>query len=172
MTTKTFLSLTLILTLVLASCNKATPAGFWKSYQKKFLVKSISDQGPYGGHMAVYWKTGKQSTFTSTCVLAFAKKNGWSLVDSAEFNSDQTIGWKYSGKEVFPLTSTGFSETVRNNTQLEYFPRWFGGQVKVYKFKTGWVTIEPGSDNSIEVNGFVVTNGDRTEMAIYHLWGE
>jgi hypothetical protein len=34
------------------------------------------------------------------------------------------------------------------------------------------VTIEPGTDNSIEENGFVVINRDRTQMAVYHVWGE
>jgi len=104
--------------------------------------------------------------------LNFSKKNGWTLVDSSEYNSDRTSKWIYSDKAVFPLTSTGFSDTVENNTQLEHFPRWFGGQLKVYKFKTGWVTIEPGTDNSIEENGFVLINSDETEMAVYHLWGE
>ena len=38
--------------------------------------------------------------------------------------------------------------------------------------KTGWITIEPGTDNSVEENGFVLINKDRTQMAVYHLWGE
>lgn len=102
----------------------------------------------------MYWKSDKTNIFSSTNVLEFARKNGWTLIDSLEFNSDQTNKWTYSDKAVFPLTSTGFSATVENNTQLEHFPRWFGGQLKVYKFKTGWVTIEPATDNSIEENGF------------------
>lgn len=38
----------------------------------------------------------------------------------------QTNKWTYNNKSVFPLTSTGFSDTVSNNTQLDHFPRWFG----------------------------------------------
>jgi hypothetical protein len=172
MRTKSFLFLTFILTLAFASCNKATPAGFWKSYKKDFLEKNISDQGPHGGHRAIYWKSGRTNTFTSTDVIEFAKKNDWTLVDSLTFNAEQTTKWMYNNKAVFPLTSTGFSDTIENNTQLEHFPRWFGGQITVFKFRTGWVTIEPGTDNSIEENGFVVLNSDRTQMAVYHLWGE
>ena len=172
MTTKTFFLLTLILTLASASCNKATPAGFWKSYKTDFLEKNISDQGPYGGHRAIYWKSNTKDIFTSAHVLDFAKKNGWTLVDSSGHNSDQTNKWTYDNKAVFPLTSKGFSDTIENNTQLEHFPRWFGGQVTVFKFRTGWVTIEPGTDKSIEENGFVVINSDGTQMAVYHLWGE
>ena len=172
MTTKHFLFLTLILILANASCNEATPAGFWKNYNKELLLKNISDQGPYGGYRAIYWKSEKANKFTSVHVLDFAKKNGWTLVDSSQFNSDQTNKWTYNSKSIFPLTSKGFSDTEENNTQLEYFPRWFGGQIKVFKFKTGWVTIEPGTDSSIEENGFVIINRDKTQMAVYHLWGE
>lgn len=172
MVTKSFSFLILIMTLTFGACNKATPAGFWKNFKSDLLVNNISDQGPNGGHRAIYWKSSKTNPFKSTDILACANKNGWTQVDSLEFNREQTNNWKYSGKEIFPLTSTGFSETVGNNTQLEHFPRWFIGQVKVYKFKTGWVTLEPGTDNSIEENGFVVTNSDKTEMAVYHLWGE
>jgi hypothetical protein len=172
MTTKPFLFLTVILTLAFAACNKAIPAGFWKNYQKDLLVKNVSDQGPYGGHRAVYWKSDKANTFKTDNILDFAKRNGWTLVDSSKFDNDQTSKWTYNEQAVFPLTNVGFSDTLLNNVHLTDFPRWFGGQLTVYKFKTGWVTIEPGTDNSIEENGFVVINSDRTEMAVYHLWGE
>lgn len=172
MTKKPFFSLILILTLAFASCNKTTPAGFWKNYEKDLVVKNISDQGPFGGHRAVYWKSEKKNAFTSAHVLQFAKKNGWTLIDSSQYNSNKTSKWTYNNKAVFPLTSTGFSDAVENNTQLENFPRWFGGQVTVFKFKTGWETINPGTHNSIEENGFVLINSDGTEMAVYHLWGE
>src|SRR5256885_6454352 len=130
MATRTFI----LLTLAFASCNKMTPAGFWKSYRKEFLVKSISDQGPYGGHRAIYWKANKVNTFNSNNILEFAKKNGWTLVDTSEFSQAQTDKWSYNNKAIFPLTSTGFSDTIYNDAQLEHFPRLFGGQVKVYKF--------------------------------------
>ncbi len=172
MTTKTFFLATLILTIGFASCNKATPAGFWKNYKSDLLVKNISDQGPYGGHRAIYWKSNKANTFISANVLEFAKKNGWTLVDSSGFNDDHTNKWTYNNKAVFPLTSTGFSDTLLNDAHLTDFPRWFGGQLTVYKFKTGWVTIERGTDNSIEENGFVLISNDKSQMAIYHLWGE
>lgn len=136
------------------------------------LEKNISDQGPYGGHRAMHWKSDKPNTFSSNNALDFADKNGWTVVDSSEVHEEQTNTWTYNRQAIFPLTSIGFSDTVLNNTQLEHFPRWFGGQIKLYRFKTGWVTIEPGTDNSIEENGFVLINNDRTEMAVYHLWGE
>ena len=172
MTTKPFIFLIVIVTLAFTSCSKATPAGFWKNYRKDLLVKNISDQGPYGGHRAVYWKSDEANTFRSANVLVFARKNGWTFVDSSEFNSDHTNKWTYNNKAVFPLTSIGFSDTLLNDAHLTDFPRWFGGQVRVYTFKTGWVQIEPGTNNSVEENGFIVINSDGTEMSVYHLWGE
>ena len=172
MTIKPFITLTFTLTLAFIACNKATPTGFWKNYKTDLLVKNISDQGPYGGYRAVYWKSAKPFTFDIKNVLDFATKNGWTLVDSSEFSNAQTNKWTYDNEEVFPLTSIGFSDTLLNDARLKDFPRWFGGQLKLYKFKTGWVTIEPGTDNSIEENGFVLLNLKKSELAVYHLWGE
>jgi hypothetical protein len=172
MANKSFILLTTFLTFAFSSCNKATPSGFWKNYKTEFLQKSISGQGPYGGHRAMHWKADKTNTFSSSNILDFSKKNGWTLVDSSEFTQEQTNKWIYNNKTVFPLASTGFCDTSLNDAHLQDFPRWFGGQIKVYKFKTGWVTIEPGTDNSIEENGFVLMSNDKKEMAVYHLWGE
>jgi hypothetical protein len=172
MTLKSFFLLTLIGTLALASCNKATPAGFWKNYNGNLLIKNISDQGPKGGHRAMYWKADNSNSFSSNDVLDFANKNGWTLVDSSEFKQDQTNKWTYNNKAVFPLTRIGFSDTLLNDAYLANFPRWFGGQIKIYKFKTGWVIIEPGTDNSNEANGFVLIKHNKKEMAVYHLWGD
>lgn len=162
-----------ILTLALTSCNKATPAGFWKSYQKDLLEKNISDQGPYGGHRAMLWRSDKANTFSSVDVIDFAKENGWTYVGSLDYSQEQVSKWTTYNKEaIFPLTSIGFSDSVIQSTHLDYFPRWFSGQVKVFKFKTGWVTIEPGADDYIEYNGFVVVDSNSMQMAVYHLWGE
>lgn len=157
--------------LAFAACNVA-PAGFWKSYHKDLLLKEINDQGPYGGHRAIYWKAGKTNIFRASDFISFAQKNGWALIDSLTFTHEQTNKWTYNNKAIFPLTSAGFSDSVLNSNELEHFPRWFGGQVKVYKFQTGWITIQPGTDDSIAENGFVVVNSNGTEMAVYHLWGE
>jgi hypothetical protein len=160
------------LCLTVTSCNKATPAGFWKNYQKDLIEKDISDEGPYGGHRAIYWKSNKADPFNSSNVLDFAKKNGWTLVGSSIFSSVQTSKWTYANQAIFPLTHTGFSDKQFNNADLTNFPRWFGGQVVIYRFKTGWLTLEPGTDNSIEENGFVMISRDGDEMSVYHLWGE
>src|SRR4051812_43263191 len=125
---RAFFLLTLVVTLAFASCNKVTPAGFWKNYRGDLLVKDLSDQGPNGGHRSAYWKSDKTNAFNSANVLDFARKNGWTLVDSSTFNGDETNKWTYNNKAVFPLTSIGFSDKHLNDANLTDFPRWFGGQ--------------------------------------------
>jgi hypothetical protein len=169
---KSFTLWILILSLVFVSCNKGTPAGFWKGYNSRFLIKNISDQGPYGGHRAIYWKADGKNTFSSIDIIHFANKNGWTFVDSAEFNQDQTDKWVNADQQIFPLSHTGFSYTADNNSTYKNFPRWVGGKIKIFRFKTGWLTISPGTDHSIEENGFVLLNRDKNKMAVYHLWGE
>ena len=172
MTRKPFILLIPILTFIYTSCNKVSPAGFWNNYKKELLINEFIDQGPYGGHRAMHWKNNKKNTFNSGAVLEFASKNGWTLVDSAAFNHDHTRKWVYDNKPIFPLSHTGLSDTAKSISTYENFPRWFGGQIKVYRLRTGWMSIDPGTDNSIEENGFIIINNAGTEMAVYHLWGE
>jgi len=154
------------------SCSSTTPSGFWGDFKKDFLKENSSDQGPRGGHRAMHWSSEKQGTFNSKEIIDFATKKGWELVDSLEVQVDDLKSWNYNSTPIFPLSHTGFSSVSGNNSTYKYFPRWIKAGLKVYTFKTGWVTIEPGTDNSIEVNGFVVLENDGTEMSVYHLWGE
>jgi len=172
MITKSNLLLIFTFALGYLSCNKGTPAGFWQNFKENLLIKNISDQGPYGGRRIMYWKTEKINTFDSKTIIGFAIKNGWKLIDSLAFNQNQVSKWTYDNTPIFPLSHTGFSDTITNNSTYKHFPRWINGQIKIYKFKTGWVAIEPGTDNSIEGNGFVVVNENENEMSVYHLWGE
>ena len=162
----------LILLTTIVACDPPTPAEFWKEYETNLLLKNVNDQGPYGGHRSMYWKSKRAYFFDSKNTLDFAKKNGWTLVDSLTFTREQADKWKYLGKPVFPLTHKGFSDTSLQNATLEDFPRWFGGNLTVYRFRTGWVTIDPGTTSSIEENGFILINDDKRELAVYHLWGE
>ena len=172
MTLKPLFFLTLFFALAFSSCNKGVPAGFWKNFQSKYLNKNISDQGPYGGHRAIHWKADQTNVFNANIILEFANENGWTLIDSSDSYQNQTDKWVYDKKPIFPLSHTGLSDTANNVSTYEYFPRWFGGHIKIYKFKSGWVAIEPGTDISQEENGFIILNSDNSEMAMYHLWGE
>ena len=171
---KSFLAeILLSLVILLCSCGKVAPAGFWTNFQKDLLIKNYSDQGPYGGYRAMYWKTDKPNTFSSRTIIAFASKNGWLLTDSVNFQKDSLKTWEYDNKFIFPLSHKGFlGSIVTNNSDYASFPRWINSTLTIYKFQTGWVIIEPGTETAIEENGFVIINDKQTEMSVYHLWGE
>lgn len=155
--------------LLLVSCNRMTPAGFWQGYEKEYLKVNLSSQGVRGGYRAMYWK-GESNTFRLVDVLQFADEQGWSFADSRSFSSELVDAWTYSDKPVFPLSHEGF--WITPSTTYLCFPRWIEGNLRVYSFRTGWVTFQPGTDEYIEDNGFVIVNADGSEMAVYHLWGE
>jgi len=165
-----FLVLVFNFSVLSISCNKLIPAGFWNNFEQDLLLENIGSQGPWGGHRAMYWKTTKLNYFKASKVIAFAKKHGWELVDNESFNENELKSWVHNKELIFPLSSNGFSTVINGN--YADFPRWINSDLIVYKFKTGWITIYQGTDDSIEENGFIVINNNGTEMSVYHLWGE
>jgi hypothetical protein len=168
----TYSHILIISTLFLNSCNNLIPTAFWEDFENEFIVENISDQGPFGGHRAMYWKTDLIKTFEPEKIIEFAKENGWTLTTTEKINSEDMKNWNENGKKVFPLTSKGFKPELIEDNISEDFPRWINSDITIYKFKTNFVTIEPGTDNSIEENGFVIINKDGNEMSVYNLWGE
>jgi hypothetical protein len=154
------------------SCNKITPSGFWKSYQKDFLITDLSDQGPWGGHRALYWKSNSK-IFKTKQIIDFAVKNGWKFVDSMCFRTENVKRWTYGEKEIFPLSSEGFiPDFTIVDSEFNYFPRWTESGLTVIRFKTGLISIDPGTDDSYEINGFATLSDNKTELTIYHIWGD
>ncbi len=158
------LSALISILLVTTSCNKSTPAGFWKDYHKEKITNNISDQGPSGGHRNIIWKSKALQTFNSKDIIEFATKNGWTFIDSNYISTD-----------------TIKSVTQDENMSIEYWedilrtdvlPKWKAQRVLVLKFKTGWIAVEPGNLKETEINGFATLNADKTVLNIYHKWGE
>lgn len=151
------------------SCNNLIPTAFWEDFENEFIVENISDQGSYGGHREMYCKTEiKKNEPKKT--IEFANVNGWTLTSTEKINLEGMKNWNENGKTVFPLTSQGFKPELMEDNIIADFPRWINSDITIYKFKTNFVTITPGTDNSIEENGFVIINNDGTEMSVYNLW--
>ena len=153
-----------ILTLIVlaTSCTKTTPAGFWTNFHKDLIIKKNSDQGPWGGHREIYWKSENEKTFTSREIIDFALENGWQLTDSLIYTNDS----------LRPLTNyfdTGYSLDILKESVLEQIK---SGDNYIFVFKTGWIAVEPGNARDTEKNGFVTINSNGTELKVYHLWGE
>jgi len=157
--------------LGLFSCGNNT-GNFWKNYKKELLVENISDQGGWGGHRALYWQA-ETGEFTEEEILAKAKENGWKMSEKTTVQEVQLKKWVYQNKPVFPLSHAGFNINVSSSSSTyENFPRWINSNLTVYSFKTGILAIVPGTDETLEVNGFVLISQDNKEMSVYHLWGE
>jgi hypothetical protein len=157
---------------ILFSCSRMTPAGFWKSFEKNRLVEIVSDQGPRGGHRAIYWNADQENYFDAKKVIGFAEEKGWKLIDSIKFRSNELKSWNDGKSQFFPLSQEGFTPNPLKNSVYKYFPRWINDDLTVFSFETDWVSIQPGSDSSAVNNGFVVISADGRKMSVYHIWGE
>ena len=63
------------LIVLITSCNKATPAGFWTDFHKDLILTKNSDQGPWGGHREINWKSEANNTFTDKELIEFSENN-------------------------------------------------------------------------------------------------
>ena len=166
-------TLLIFVTLTLFSCNRMQPAGFWIDFDKAWQREHINDQGPWGGHRAMHWSTNQEGTFDTNRIISFAAANGWTLVDSTLHKVDDMKTWRYRAQTIFPLDHKGFRSLVESaNSTYEHFPRWIDTDALILWFKTGSVSIQPGTDDGNEVNGFVMVNRTGNKMTVYHLWGE
>lgn len=156
---------------MLFSCDKVMPGGLWDKFEQALRIEKQSDQGPWGGTRSYYWKTNTKGYFNKKKVIDFTSLNDWELVDSIKYNEGQFKNWKNDGKPSFIIDVGPFGPATDEKVLREEFPRWTTSDL-LYKFKTGWIILYPGTDSSTEVNGFVTLSTDGREMTVYHLWGE
>lgn len=148
----------------MTSCNSTTPAGFWTSFHKDIMLTNNSDQGPWGGHRELNWKSEINNTFTDKELIEFADKNDWKFVDSISFSTDSITKSEFS-----KLKNDAYSLKLLNERiLLKLKPN----DNKVLIFKTTWLAVEPGNTRETFENGFAILNSDRTELKIIHFWGE
>lgn len=149
------------------------PAGFWTNFEKNKQIQKYTDQGPWGGYSALFWKSEKNGAFEAERIIEFATKNGWTFVNSTKYKAADLTTWSYFDMQIFPLSHEGFDPTMHQLiSTYENFPRISESDVCILEFKTGWVSIQPGTDQSNEINGFDMITNDKQEMSVYHLWGE
>lgn len=172
--TSLLLFLLIIISLTgLFSCNKTMPAGFWNNFKPNLVNTKIGKQGLSGGHSVIYWESSAAKIFTSEELVEYATKNGWELVSKTHFDADSLKKWAYHNKNIFPLSSKGFEpNNISVDSSYEKFPRWTTSGVTVFSFKTGWITVVPGTSESNSVNGFIMLSDNGQEVSLYHLWGE
>jgi hypothetical protein len=116
--------------LFFISCAKVTPGGFWTNYRKDLIVENLSDQGPYGGHREIFWRSNKKNTFSVRNLVEFAAKNKWRLADSIQMTVETLRKWTNNG-QTFPFTFSNFTDTSIIKTA---FPNWINSDLRLYRF--------------------------------------
>ena len=152
------------LAALITSCNKTAPAGFWTDFHKDLMLTKNSDQGPWGGHREINWKSEANNTFTDKELIEFAENNDWELIDSFSFSTDTLTKSSFS-----KLKNDAYSLDILNESIL---PRLKTNDNRIFIFKTTWLAVEPGNTRETFENGFAVLNSDGTELKVCHLWGE
>ena len=163
----------LILTAVFTSCSPfPSPEGFWRDYEEEYQIEGLSDQGPWGGKRIIHWKS-KREKFNKSDVIKFAIENGWTLQSDTIFASSLTDTWTYENRPIFPLYFKGFAPYFDfDYSGFKDYPRWISGDIRVLSFTTNYISIDPGTQEEIRTNGFIILNSGQNEMTLYHMWGE
>ena len=120
-----------------------TPAGFWKNYDSNHITEKIGDQGPWGGHRAIFWQnqTGK---YYEKDVLKFAFHNGWKLLKRDSISANVMKSWIFNNKLIFPLDNSGFHESPDGT--VDGFHRLIRNGGILYKFTSGWTLVHNDKD--------------------------
>jgi hypothetical protein len=142
------------------------PAGFWRSYDSKHIVRSSSDQGPWGGTRWIQWQAERAGTFQPAAAVTFAHDNGWTCEAPQEVTRSVLEQWVMLNKPVFPLIH---GDTGAASGDL---PRHIDSDAVLVRCETGWVRIDPGTNADSPAFGYILIQVDGTRMAVYHHWGE
>jgi len=157
--------------MILSSCARLSPAGFWATYQPELIVRKYSDQGPWGGVRWVHWVAPAPGMFTLADVESFATSHGWVCQKPVAYSAQQIHVWQYAGKPVFPL-HFGSANRPPGDSTVKEFPRDIDGDSLVVQCDSRWARVEPGSGKSSTAFGYIQIERSGTRLAVYHLWGE
>ncbi len=153
------------------SCKKTSPTFFLKEFQKENQVENNCVQNSNGGYTYIHWKSQNDHTFNLSAIIELAEKNKWTFIDSIKIN--EVKQWKFNNTPIFPLSYEGFNTgNSYNNSVYKKFPRPVNKDFTILKFKTTWILINQETNETINENGFIVLNSNRSQMSAYHLWGE
>ncbi|TNE81469.1 MAG: hypothetical protein EP332_03510 [Bacteroidetes bacterium] len=156
---------TIFICLILfqTACNNLAPGECWTDYESNSIVVQESEQGPYGGHLIIHWKNQTTSAFTPSSILEYATLKGWTLMDSAVI---------HESKSEFPVYLEGIRGAKKDKTLITEFEQFIDSELTVYQFKTSWMLLNPGTDESTFENGYILLGKDQKSMTLYHVWGE
>jgi hypothetical protein len=161
MSKKRYIYVIFFLSIFTVSCSNLMPAEFWNDYQKENIHSENSDQGPWGGFREITWVSDSVNRFNSNDVINFAIKNGWTITDSLIISNKNAITPE--------IDLENYSDEVLKS-KIESDIKWT--RFSVYRFKTGWIKVEAGNIRETNKTGILAIKSDKTEMYVYHFWGE
>jgi hypothetical protein len=162
-----------IIGFAVTSCSKITPSGFWINYKSDQITDKKNDQGSWGGTLIINWVAKKNSKFDITDVEKIASDNDWELIDSSKYYTADLEKMTDFGKPIINLPLKNFTpEKQRADLKSNSIRRRIKTDFTLYRFKTGWIIFEPGTDSSTQENGFLLISSDKKKMTVYHIWGE
>ena len=105
----------------------------------------------------------QSGAFKAKELLDFGLSNDWQLVDSLTITKNDSI-------VINPEINTN---NYSDNILIQIISNelvW--NDFKIYRFKTGWIKVEPGNFRETDVTGILALKIDKTEFYVYHCWGE
>ncbi|PKK36515.1 hypothetical protein BWI96_11715 [Siphonobacter sp. SORGH_AS_0500] len=134
-------------TILIFSCDRFMPGGFWLEYKKEKITQNFSDQGPWGGSRTILWTTSSNQTFTNA--VSYAINHNWTFIDSVHI-----------------------SENIPISQLSSHFPKWFNDGGTVLRFTSEMLNVDSDTDSTYLAEGYVIFNETRTQMVVYHKWGQ
>jgi len=165
--------LILIIGLNFISCSRFTPSGFWLNHKPDLITNEINEQGPWGGTLAINWKSKSETDFNINELIKIADKNSWKFIDSIKIDQAELKKMADYKKSTIQLPLKNFEPNPKGDDyKSKSLPFWIEGVLKLYRFKTNMRIFEPGTDDSTNETGFILLSENKLEMSVYHIWGE
>jgi hypothetical protein len=158
-----------IIVVMLFGCNNLTPAGFWKSFDSDHIIKSNSDQGPWGGHRTITWKN-QAGIYNSGDIIRFAESKGWRLSHTIIIDTlaDKNVSIKNTGNKA--PEDADLAINGGNTEGNLIFSGCVNRSCTLYEFDSGWTRVDEGE--TITAQGYILINASKTRMTMFHSWGE
>jgi len=147
----------------MTSCDNLKPAGFWTTFKQDKIQSQKSDQGPWGGFEEISWKENLSGEFSIKEILDFANAKDWRLVDSLSISKHDSIA-------ITPKINMDDYSVEILLDRIKNALSW--NEFKIYRFKTGWIKVEPGNARETDITGILAVKRDNKEIYVYHFWGE
>jgi len=143
--------------LVLSGCSEIGPAAFWSSFDNNHIVKTINDQGAWGGYRLIYWKNTERP-YKAKEVVAFAALHNWQYFRTDSLRNGEVSNW-------VPDHADSLSLHHPSN-----YPHMGGMGLSLTFLDSNWAPTGNAGDKP--ALGYMLLSSDGKQLLVYHTWGE